>query len=92
MLRKSKAQLREEVKKLRLEISCLHYVTTLLCTPKGNPHNLLLPTPYVDAEPIVVAELQRLKEIFHNDELCTQCGKLLNPAISCCPHCLALKI
>ena len=109
MIRKSK--LREEIKELRFEISCLHYVTAALCMAKGNPHNALLPIPFDDAEPwaiqaypryckalkeashrtieIVVAELQKLEEMFHDDEYCTRCGKWLDPAMSCCPHCLA---
>ena len=37
------------------------------------------------------AEIRALfqEEMFHNDELCTQCGKWLDPVMSCCPHCLA---
>ena len=26
------------------------------------------------------------------DKECPQCGKWLDPAMSCCPHCLAIKI
>lgn len=40
---------------------------------------------------VVSAELKRLEEIFPNRK-CPQCGKWLDPIISCCPHCLASKI